>query len=63
VKVVVAGGGSVGRFTAAQLVGAGHEVTIIDNDLAVVGEYEKSDSAACRCWRRRACRVLTWSRR
>ena len=35
-KVVIAGGGSVGRFTAEQLVEAGHEVTIIENDRAVV---------------------------
>ena len=35
-KVVIAGGGSVGRFTAEQLVAAGHEVTIIENDRAVV---------------------------
>ncbi|MBU6201714.1 MAG: TrkA family potassium uptake protein [Acidobacteria bacterium] len=44
-KVVVAGGGSVGRFTAEQLVRAGHEVTIIDNDAAVVGEYDKGGTA------------------
>ena len=37
-KVVIAGGGSVGRFTAEQLVEAGHEVTIIENDRAVVRE-------------------------
>ena len=36
-RVVIAGGGSVGRFIAEQLHGAGHEVTIVDNDKAVVG--------------------------
>ena len=34
VRVVIAGGGSVGRFIAEQLHGAGHDVTIIDNDRA-----------------------------
>jgi len=38
-KVVIAGGGSVGRFTAEQLAGAGHEVTIVDNDRAVAREH------------------------
>ena len=37
-KVVIAGGGSVGRFTAEQLVESGHEVTIIESDRAVVSE-------------------------
>ena len=31
-RVVIAGGGSVGRFIAEQLHGAGHDVTILDND-------------------------------
>ena len=38
-NVVVAGGGSVGRFTAEELINAGHEVTIIENDHAVYVEY------------------------
>ena len=33
-RVVIAGGGSVGRFIAEQLHGAGHDVTIVDNDAA-----------------------------
>jgi trk system potassium uptake protein TrkA len=41
-KVVIAGGGSVGRFIAEQLVGGGHEVTIVDNDAGVVSRYEGS---------------------
>ena len=43
-KVVVAGGGSVGRFTAEQLVAAGHQVTILENDRAVVREYKEQNS-------------------
>jgi trk system potassium uptake protein TrkA len=39
-KVVIAGGGSVGRFTAEQLVSSGHQVTIVENDRAVVREYQ-----------------------
>ena len=39
-KVVIAGGGSVGRFIAEQLVAGGHEVTILDNDRAVVRRFE-----------------------
>jgi len=35
-KVVIAGGGSVGRFIAEQLHEGGHEVLIMDNDQAVV---------------------------
>ncbi len=35
-RVVIAGGGSVGRFIAEQLHDLGHDVTIIDNDRDVV---------------------------
>jgi trk system potassium uptake protein TrkA len=35
-KVLIAGGGSVGRFIAEQLHGQSHSVTIIDNDRDVV---------------------------
>ncbi len=35
-RVIVAGGGSVGRFIAEQLLAAGHEVVLLDNDPAVV---------------------------
>ena len=35
-RVVIAGGGSVGKFIAEQLHKGGHEVLIIDNDAAVV---------------------------
>jgi len=39
-NILIAGGGSVGRFIAEQLVGSGHVVTILDNDPAVVGHYQ-----------------------
>jgi trk system potassium uptake protein TrkA len=39
-KVIIAGGGSVGRFTAREMVSAGHSVTIIDNDRTTIREYQ-----------------------
>ncbi|GDX14710.1 potassium transporter TrkA [Actinomycetes bacterium] len=39
-KVIIAGGGSVGRFTAREMVAAGHSVIIIDNDRATIREYQ-----------------------
>ncbi|HBQ52354.1 MAG TPA: potassium transporter TrkA, partial [Acidimicrobium sp.] len=45
-KVVVAGGGSVGRFTAEQLVVAGHDVVVVENDRAVVRSYGKEEEEA-----------------
>ena len=39
-KVIIAGGGSVGRFTAREMVAAGHTVTIVDNDRATLREYQ-----------------------
>jgi trk system potassium uptake protein TrkA len=41
-KIVIAGGGSVGRFIAEQLVGTGHEVTIVDSDAEVVQNHRAS---------------------
>jgi trk system potassium uptake protein TrkA len=35
-RVVIAGGGSVGKFIASQLHGGGHEVLVIEKDAAVV---------------------------
>lgn len=49
-KVVIAGGGSVGRFTAEQLAAAGHEVTIIDNDRAVTREHDAEVAAFGAVW-------------
>ena len=37
--VVIAGGGSVGRFIAEQLAAAGHTVTILENDPRVFTQY------------------------
>jgi trk system potassium uptake protein TrkA len=39
-RVIIAGGGSVGRFTAREMVSSGHTVTIIDNDRATLREYQ-----------------------
>ena len=48
-RVVIAGGGSVGRFIAEQLHEAGHDVLILDNDPAVVRQAERPASPrACR---------------
>lgn len=38
-NIVIAGGGSVGRFIAEQLQGAGHHVVVIDNDAEVVARH------------------------
>jgi len=45
-KVIIAGGGSVGRFTAREMVAAGHTVTIIDNDRATLREYQSREESA-----------------
>ena len=39
-NVVIAGGGSVGRFIAEQLVGGGHQVVIVESEARVVSQYE-----------------------
>ena len=49
-KVVIAGGGSVGRFTAEQLAVAGHDVTIVDNDRAVTREHTSEVAAFGAQW-------------
>ena len=41
-KAVIVGGGSVGRFIAEQLGAAGHIVTILDNDAAVVANHSRT---------------------
>ncbi len=38
-NIVIAGGGSVGRFIAEQLLGANHHVVVIDNDADVVSRH------------------------
>jgi len=45
VRVLVAGAGSVGRFTAEQLVAAGHEVVILESDPAVAREYGREEES------------------
>ena len=42
-RVVIAGGGSVGRFIAEQLHAAGHDVLIVDNDASVVKHHVRSN--------------------
>jgi trk system potassium uptake protein TrkA len=42
-RVVIAGGGSVGRFIAEQLHGNGHDVLIVDNDASVVRRHVQED--------------------
>ncbi len=49
-KIVLAGGGSVGRFIAEQLAGAGHTVTIIDNDSALVAGYRERGEPKGAVW-------------
>ena len=38
-NVIIAGGGSVGRFIAEQLASSGHSITILDNDQGVVSRH------------------------
>ena len=40
-KVIIAGGGSVGRYMAEQLQSSGHQVTLIDNNVALVNSRPK----------------------
>lgn len=43
-KVVIAGGGSVGRYMAQQLRDGGHSVTLIDNDPSVAARWNRPDA-------------------
>ena len=59
-KVVIAGGGSVGRFIAEQLTAGGHEVVLIDQDAAVVRRAAASGEPAGVQWMHGdACEVRT----
>jgi trk system potassium uptake protein TrkA len=49
-NVVIAGAGSVGRFIAEQLVAAGHEVTIVDQDRSVVSRYKDAKRMQGLAW-------------
>jgi trk system potassium uptake protein TrkA len=58
VRVVIAGGGSVGKFIAEQLHGAGHDVLILDNDARVVKQAVMSHEPAGVAWQEAdACEV------
>jgi trk system potassium uptake protein TrkA len=59
-KVIIAGGGSVGRFIAQELSGASHDVTIIDSDRTLVRHYEsKADTGSARWVAGDACDLGT----
>ncbi|MEY4401564.1 MAG: hypothetical protein RL072_1429 [Actinomycetota bacterium] len=45
-KVIIAGGGSVGRYTAREMVASGHTVTIVENDRATLREYQSREESA-----------------
>jgi trk system potassium uptake protein TrkA len=49
-QVIIAGGGSVGRFIAEQLSANGNSVTIIDNERANVERYTKRNEPAGVKW-------------
>ena len=49
-QVVIAGGGSVGRFIAEQLQQGGHQVTILDNDPKVVRQARLSGEPKGATW-------------
>jgi len=51
-KIIIAGGGSVGRFIAERLHDGGHEVTILDNNPRVVrcgGMMSVPSIGSCQC--------------
>jgi trk system potassium uptake protein TrkA len=49
-KIVLAGGGSVGRFTAEQLAASGHTVSIVDSDRGLVESYSRLGEPAGATW-------------
>jgi trk system potassium uptake protein len=49
-KIMIIGGGSVGRHMAGQLTAAGHEAVIIDNDASVVDRRSKNDELPGVTW-------------
>ena len=62
-KVVIAGGGNVGTFIAAELVQAGHEVTLVEVDPDRVRQAEKSREPAGVTWLNAdACEVSEFAR-
>jgi trk system potassium uptake protein len=62
-KVVIAGGGNVGTFIAAELVQAGHEVTVVEVDPDRVRQAEKTNEPAGVTWLNAdACEVTEFAR-
>jgi trk system potassium uptake protein TrkA len=57
VKVAIAGGGNVGASVAADLCASGHDVLIIESDLALV--ERRSPTMSCRWFSGDACEVKT----
>jgi trk system potassium uptake protein len=58
-RVVIVGGGSVGRFIAEQLVGGGHEVTLVESDPDVVSRGSQLPGESAVRWQRGdGCDVL-----
>jgi trk system potassium uptake protein TrkA len=49
-KIVLAGGGSVGRFTAEQLAASGNTVSIVDSDRVLVETYQRMGEPAGATW-------------
>jgi trk system potassium uptake protein TrkA len=59
-RIVIAGGGSVGKFIAEQLHEQGHDVTILDNDASVVARARRSGAPAGVPWHEGdACEINT----
>ena len=59
-RIVIAGGGSVGRFIAEQLHEQGHSVMILDNDPAVVARSSRAGELAGVTWHEGdACEIIT----
>ncbi len=59
-RVIIAGGGSVGRYMAGQLQNSGHDVTLIDNDTSVVTQGRATRTpVGVTWWLGDACEVAT----
>jgi trk system potassium uptake protein TrkA len=58
-KVIIAGAGSVGRYMAKQLLGSGHEVTIVEQSNAVIGRHGQVEDSGLRWHQGDACEIDT----
>lgn len=58
-RAVIVGGGSVGRFIAAQLATSGHAVSVLDSDGGVVGRYAEHAEAGVTWTKGDGCDVAT----